>query len=106
MRARILCLLVFVAADATAQDRRLARVSTSVQLYAALADPANDGAIVSLAPGTYVLDNAAGHGNLVLRPGMDLVGPNQYQAGNDGLWAARDVAGNVFADPATEAVID
>lgn len=88
------------------EDRPIVAVSNVGDLYAAVADPANDGAILALAPGTYVLDNAPGHGNLVLRAGMDLVGPNEYVRGDDGLCAARDAAGNVYADPATEAVID
>ncbi len=73
-----------------------------VALTEALANPSNAGATVVLAPGVYVLTDV-----LVLQPNMQLVGANRYQdLDGDGVWDARNTAGTIFADPATETILD
>jgi hypothetical protein len=105
------------AISARAQSRTVISVSEVESLYAAVNDPANAGALVVLGPGTFALTlrdpsgKARPHGgHLVLQPGMGLRGQNAYiDADGDGIWDARGTTTDgdlIFADPATETVID
>src|SRR5262245_56780814 len=112
-------------ASAVAQDQPVLNVSNVEGLYAAVNNPANAGAIVVLASGTYTLtakdaNNQARQngGRLILQSGMALVGQNKYvDFDGDGVWDPRDdnndgipdtdpVRGLIFADPASETIID
>jgi hypothetical protein len=100
-------------------------VSNVEGLYAAVNNPANAGAIVVLASGTYTLTAKDANnqprpngGRLVLQSGMALIGQNSYvDFDNDGIWDSRDdnndgipdtdpVRGLIFADPASETIIN
>ncbi len=87
---------------------RVVGVATVEELYAAVNDPANAGAVIDLAPGSYVLDPSRPNGGtLVLQPGMALVGHNEYvDRDGDGVWDPLGSDPEIFADPATETVID
>src|SRR5215831_18276545 len=106
-------------ASAIAQEPVL-NVSNVEELYAAVNNPANAGAIVVLASGTYTLTATDAHnqnrpngGSLVLQPGMGFVGQNRYvDFDGDRIWDPRDdnhdgvpdsdpVRGLIYADPAT-----
>jgi hypothetical protein len=110
---------------AVAQDQPVINVNNVEGLYAAVNNPANAGAIVVLASGTYTLtakdpnnQPRPNGGRLVLQSGMALVGQNQYvDFDGDGVWDPRDdnadgipdtdpVRGLIFADPASETIID
>src|SRR5262245_47032154 len=112
-------------ASAVAQDRPVLNVSNVEELYAAVNNPANAGAIVVLASGTYTLtvkdannQSRPNRGTLILQSGMALVGQNRYVDSNgEGVWDPRDddndgvpdtdpVRGFVFADPASETIIN
>ena len=112
-------------ASAVAQGQVVLNVSNLEGLYAAVNNPANTGAIVVLASGTYTLTTKDANnqprpngGRLVLQSGMALIGQNSYvDFDNDGIWDPRDdnndgipdtdpVRGVIFADPATETIID
>src|SRR5262245_53821872 len=99
---------VMWAAPAFAQGQAV-HVTTVEELYAAVNNPANTGVRVELAPGTYVLDPTQPNGGrLFLQDGMDLVGQNSYvDLDGDGVWDPRSPSTPaVFADPATETIID
>jgi hypothetical protein len=100
-------------------------VSNIEELYAAVNNPSYAGAVVLLAPGIYTLSTTDPHnqnrpngGSLVLQPGMGLVGQNRYvDFDGDGIWDPRDdnrdgvpdtdpVRGLIYADPASETIID
>ena len=90
-------------------------ISTTEDLYATVNNPANEGVIIDLAPGTYVLTilDTAGSprpngGSLILQPGMVLRGHNQYvDLDGDGVWDPRDPnLPEIYADPASETIID
>lgn len=110
---------------AIAQDQPVINVNNVEGLYAAVNNPGNAGAIVVMASGTYTLtatdpNNQArpNGGRLVLQSGMALVGRNKYvDFDRDGIWDPRDddhdgipdtdpVRGLIFAEPATETLID
>ena len=112
-------------ASAVAQGQVVLNVSNLEGLYAAVNNPANTGAIVVLASGTYTLTTKDPNnqprpngGRLVLQSGMALIGQNRYvDFDNDGIWDPRDdnndgipdtdpVRGLIFADPASETIID
>jgi hypothetical protein len=112
-------------ASAVAQQQPVVNVSDLEALYAAVNNPANAGAIVVLASGTYTLTAKDGNnqsrpngGRLVLQSGMALIGQNSYvDFDNDGIWDPRDdnndgisdtdpVRGLIFADPASETIIN
>src|SRR5215467_4108232 len=112
-------------ASAIAQEQPVLNVSNVEELYAAVNNPANAGAIVVLASGTYTLtakdlnnQPRPNGGKLVLQPGMALVGRNKYvDLDGDGIWDPRDdnhdgfadtdpVRGLIFADPVSETIID
>jgi hypothetical protein len=112
-------------ASAFAQQHRVLYASNAELLYSTVNNPANVNAVVVLASGTYILTaiDADNHprpngGNLILQPGMSLVGQNRYIDFNrDGIWDPRDdnhdgvadtdpVRGSVFADPDSETIID
>jgi hypothetical protein len=112
-------------ASAVAQEQPVLNASDVEGLYAAVNNPANAGAIVVLASGTYTLtakdaNNQArpNGGRLILQSGMALVGQNRYvDFDGDGVWDPRDdnndgipdtdpVRGLIFADPASETIID
>jgi len=94
-----------LARDARA-DRAVITVGDVDTLYEAVNDPGNAGAVVHVRQGLYVLDaTVPPFGRLVLQPGMDLVGENQYLF-VDGRPAPRDAAGETFADPPSETILD
>src|SRR5262245_135148 len=112
-------------ASAVAQAQPVLNVSNLEGLYAAVNNPANAGAIVVMASGTYTLtakdlnnQPRPNGGRLVLQSGMALVGQNRYvDFDGDGIWDPRDdnhdgfadtdpVRGLIFADPASETIID
>src|SRR5262249_23175338 len=112
-------------ASAVAQAQPVLNVSNLEGLYAAVNNPANAGAIVVMASGTYTLtakdlnnQPRPNGGRLVLQSGMALVGQNRYvDFDGDGVWDPRDdnhdgipdtdpVRGFVFADPASETIVD
>ena len=112
-------------ASALAQNQVVLNVSNVEDLYTAVKNPANAGATLVLAPGSYTLTakDASNQprpngGRLVLQSGMGLVGQNSYvDFDGDGVWDPRDdnhdgfqdtdpVRGLIFADPATETIID
>jgi hypothetical protein len=112
-------------ASAVAQAQPVLDVSNLEGLYAAVNNPANAGAIVVMASGTYTLtakdlnnQPRPNGGRLVLQSGMALVGQNKYvDFDGDGVWDPRDdnhdgipdtdpVRGFIFADPASETIID
>ena len=111
--------------SAVAQNPVVLNVSNVEGLYAAVNNPVNAGAIVVLASGTYTLtakdaknQPRPNGGRLVLQSGMALVGQNTYvDFDGDGVWDPRDdnhdgfpdtdtVRGLIFAEPASEAIID
>src|SRR5262249_26663181 len=127
IRRGVLSLIATLAltASAIAQQQPVLNVSNIEELYAAVNNPANAGAIVVLASGTYTLMATDGNnqprpngGRLVLQSGMALVGQNKYVDGDgDGVWDPRDdnndgipdtdpVRGLIFANPASETIID
>src|SRR5262245_24585779 len=127
IRRGVLSLIATLAltASAIAQQQPVLNASNVDELYAAVNNPANAGAIVVLASGTYALTTRDANnqarpngGKLVLQPGMALVGQNQYVAfDRDGIWDPRDerhdgladtdpVRGLIFADPVSETIID
>jgi hypothetical protein len=110
---------------AAAQDQPVINVKDIEGLYAAVNNPANAGAIVVLASGTYTLtakdpnnQTRPNGGRLVLQSGMALVGQNNYvDFDGDGVWDPRDdnadgipdtdpLRGLIFADPASETIIN
>jgi hypothetical protein len=112
-------------ASAVAGAQPVLNVSNVESLYAAVNNPANVGAIVVLASGTYTLTTKDANnqsrpngGRLVLQSGMALVGQNRYvDFDADGVWDPRDdnndgipdtdpVRGLIFADPASETIVD
>jgi hypothetical protein len=112
-------------ASAVAQEQPVVNVSNVEGLYAAVNNPANVGAIVVLASGTYTLTTKDANnqsrpngGRLVLQSGMVLVGQNRYvDFDGDGVWDPRDdnndgipdtdpVRGLIFADPTSETIIN
>src|SRR5215470_5974384 len=112
-------------ASAVAQEQPVLNVSNVEGLYAAVNNPANAGAIVVLASGTYTLtprdannQSRPNGGRLVLQSGMALIGQNRYvDFDGDGVWDPRDdnrdgipdtdpVRGLIFADPTGETIID
>ena len=108
-------LFVLFAFQLSASERRVIEVHTVNQLYAAVNNGANAGAIIHLAPGSYVLspENDQGearpnNGSLRLRPGMSLVGSEQRVDRNfDGIPDPVDFAGSEnFAVSGTETTID
>jgi hypothetical protein len=122
---RTLIIALLLTASAFAEEGRVVKVSNVEELYAAVNNPAYAGAIVVLAPATYTLTvNDANDqprpnaGRLVLQSGMALIGQNRYvDFDGDGIWDPRDdnkdgvrdtdpVRGLIFADPATETIID
>jgi hypothetical protein len=114
-----------LAASGAAQDQPVINVSNVEGLYAVVNNAANAGAIVVLASGTYTLtpkdasnQSRPNGGRLVLQSGMALVGQNKYvDFDGDGVWDPRDdnndgipdtdaVRGLIFADPASETIVD
>src|SRR5262245_65991472 len=112
-------------APAVAQEQPVVNVSDVEGLYAAVNNPSNAGAIVVLASGNYTLTAKDANnqprpngGRLILQSGMALVGLNRYvDFDGDGVWDPRDdnhdgipdtdpVRGLIFADPASETIID
>ena len=98
-----------------AHAQNVVSVFTIEDLYAAVNNPANEGIIIDLAPGTYVLmpTDSSGNprpnlGSLILRPDMVLRGHNEYvDLDGDGVWDPRDPNHpEIYADPATETIID
>lgn len=90
-------------------------ISTPEDLYATVNNPANEGVIIDLAPGTYFLTPLDANGvprpnlgSLILQPGMVLRGHNQYKDTDlDGVWDPLDPnQPEIYADPATETIID
>jgi hypothetical protein len=131
-KARVSCsfaiLVVFVLiafvhfpVPAFGEEGAVVEVDTVEELYAEFYNPNNVGATIELAPGTYVL-NASGPngGRLVFGPttAVAIQGQNEYlDIDGDGVPDPRDdngdgepdldPAGNkIFADPATETIID
>src|SRR5215813_291766 len=117
--------ILALTASAVAQDQPVINVSDVEALYAAVNNPANAGAIVVLASGTYSLtakdannQSRPNGGRLVLQSAMALVGQNRYvDFDGDGVWDPRDdnndgipdtdaVRGLIFADPASETIVD
>src|SRR5215468_10588703 len=111
--------------SAVAQEQLVINVSNLEGLYAAVNNPANAGAVVVLASGTYTLtakdannQSRPNGGRLVLQSGMALVGQNRYvDFDGDGVWDQRDdnndgvpdtdpVRGFIFAEPVSETIID
>jgi hypothetical protein len=111
--------------SAVAQQQPVVNVSDVEGLYAAVNNPANAGAIVLLASGTYTLtakdannQSRPNGGRLILQSGMALVGQNSYvDVDGDGVWDPRDdnhdgipdtdpVRGLIFVDPASETIIN
>jgi hypothetical protein len=109
----------------SAEEGAVVRVSNVEELYAAVNNPAYRDMTVVMASGTYTLtavdaDNRVrlNGGDLILQPGMSLVGQNRYIDFNrDGIWDPRDdnhdgvadtdpVRGLVFAEPDSETIID
>lgn len=100
---------------APAPARGVVAVSTVEDLYAAVNNPANEGAVIDVAPGTYVLTptDLSGNprpnlGSLVLPSGAVLRGHNEYvDFDGDGIWDPRDPGQpEVYADPVTETILD
>ena len=110
---------------AVGQNQPVINVNNVEGLYAAVNNPANAGTIVVLASGTYTLtpkdpNNQArpNGGQLVLQSGMALVGQNKYvDFDGDGVWDPRDdnadgipdtdpLRGLIFAEPASETIIN
>lgn len=98
-----------------AHAQNVVSVSTIEDLYAAVNNPANEGIIIDLAPGTYVLTPTDSSGNprpnlgsLILPPGAVLRGHNEYvDLDGDGVWDLPDPSHpEIYADPATETIID
>ena len=95
-------------------DKPVITVSTVEELYAAVNDPANMNVAVQLIGGmTYTLkeDSYPNGGRLVLQPGMDLVGENEYEdLDGDGVWDPLDgsvpTPSSDFVVPGTETIID
>src|SRR4030095_1428548 len=96
-------------------------VDTIEELYAEFYNPNNSGATIELAPGIYVLNSAGPNGGrLVFGPGTAkaIKGQNGYfHVDGDGVPDPRDDNGDgepdldpagkkIFADPATETIID
>jgi hypothetical protein len=104
------CVAAFTAASASAANVLGPFSPAEVgDLYDALADPANDGATILLGPGTFTLFEghmSAPDGRIVLREGMEIQGQNAYIFDANGVPVARDASGEVFADPASETIID
>jgi hypothetical protein len=103
--------------SAVRADKPVISVSNVDQLYAAVNDPANMNVVVHLAAGTYTLtdfDPNGGRpngGRLVLQPGMDLVGENEYEdLDGDGVWDPLDddipTPESNFVVTDTETIID
>jgi hypothetical protein len=111
--------------SAVAEEHLVLNVSDVEGLYAAVNNPANAGVTVVLASGTYILTTKDANnqprpngGRLDLQSGMVLVGQNRYvDFDGDGVWDARDdnhdglpdtdpVRGLIFADPASETIIN
>src|SRR5262245_63447581 len=100
IRRGVLSLIATLAltASAIAQQQPVLNVSNVEELYAAVNNPANAGAIVVLASGTYTLTATDAHnqirpngGSLVIQPGMGLVWQNRYvDLDGDGVGDPRD----------------
>src|SRR5258706_7375266 len=121
----IAALLLALTASAVAKDQPAIHVNDVEELYLAVNNPANSGAVVVLASGIYTLTtkDVAGQlrphgGRLVLQSGMALAGQNEYvDSDGDGIWDPRDdsqdgipdtdpARGLIFADPRTETIIN
>lgn len=114
--ALTLASLALAPSSATAAARKVVNVANVNALYDAVNDPANHDAEVRVAAGVYrlsalkVLPNGKSvkrpnEGRLLFQSGMSLVGGNQDLLVN-GRPVPRDGSGEVFADPATETVLD
>jgi len=120
-----LIVVLTLTVSAVAQQQAVINVNDVEGLYAAVNNSANAGVIVVLASGTYTLTATDPNnqprpfgGRLVFQSGMVLVGQNTYvDFDGDGVWDPRDdnkdgfpdtdpVRGLVFADPASESIID
>ena len=95
--------------------QRVVLVSTVDQLYEAVNNPANQGAVIELVPGEYVLtpldqtENPRPNlGSLVLPAGSILRGQNEYtDIDGDGIWDPPDPSNPaIYANPATETIIN
>jgi len=83
-------------------------------LYAAVDDPNNENATLKLCPGIFQLKPThsngtprANRGSLLLKPGMTLMGSNQYiDTDGDQVPDSRDTQNEIYADPSTETIID
>ncbi|HUC32872.1 MAG TPA: hypothetical protein VMS14_05675 [Ilumatobacteraceae bacterium] len=102
-----------MALPATARgDRPSLRVATVEELYAAVNSPSSEGAEIVMAPGLYelsMLDPTGAVrpnlGRLELPPGAALRGQNHYHGDMEPI-GLDDDGDLVFADPATESIID
>jgi hypothetical protein len=101
--------IVHAIAGPTAEARgRKVMVDDVDELYQAVNDPRNANTVVQVRRGVYALAATPARpndGRLVLQPGMELAGENRYRF-VDGRPAPRDAGGEVFADPASETVLD
>jgi len=95
-------------------DKPVIIVSTVDELYTEVNDPANMNVVIQLmADTTYALsaDSYPNGGRLVLQPGMDLVGENEYtDLDGDGVWDPLDgtipTPSSDFVVSDTETIID
>jgi hypothetical protein len=119
--APVIVISSYLSVPAIAGEGVVVEVDTVEELYAEFYNPNNVGATIELAPGTYVL-NASGPngGRLVFGPGTAaaIKGQNEYfDIDGDGVPDPRDDNGDgepdldaagkkIFANPATETIID
>src|SRR5262245_33656766 len=120
-----LIIVLALTASTVGRQQAVLNVSDVEGLYAAINNPANAGVSVVLASGTYTLTPKDANnqpringGRLILQSGMALVGQNRYvDSDGDGVWDPRDdnkdgfpdtdpVRGLIFADPASETIIN
>ncbi|UCD32377.1 MAG: hypothetical protein JSV38_00255 [Desulfobacterales bacterium] len=93
-------------------DKPVITVFTVEELYSAVNDEGNMNVTVHLVAGPYILnDSYPNGGRLVLQPGMDLVGENEYNdLDGDGVWdplnGERPTPSSDFVVPVTETIID
>jgi len=110
------CLVLSVVPTLALAHSVTVTVADVEQLYTAVNNAADDNVRIVLAPGTYALTETTpcgaqacpgrpNAGRIVLRQGMDLIGGNSYLL-DHGIPLARDSTGEVYADPATETIID
>jgi hypothetical protein len=118
----VACFALLPAVQATdLEEGNIVEVDTVEELYAEFYNPNNVGATIELAPGVYVLNTSGPNGGrLVFGPGTAaaIKGQNEYfDIDGDGVPDPRDEngdgepdldpAGNkIFANPATETIID